>query len=392
MKATNRVLDKLSWIFAIFLFCLVAFRPSAEQWDYYNMHESVKAFNLGLDPYQHKNLQMITERPTYSGVGYSYPPLIIICFEWLSLLSAKAGYFIWLVLKLLTYIILFMIWSRYFLPLKNNFLTIFYFIFAFNSTLYIDLATGNVSAFEQLVIWSSFIFLLNARIWPYCICIAIISQIKLIPIVFLLLPLVIHKKPYWLPVIGSAGIFSLIFSVNYFIWPEYFVSFANIVQNLHQYPLAKAHGLLELFGELFGELSGIPKLLYLLLFVIIVPLSYSAIKNFQHRNKTYDIKKVILFFCATYVVAIPRMKDYSYVIILLPALYALMELPQKYLVSVILIPILAPNAINSILPGRNFFLIVYNYMPFLCSCAIWYLFYTNLTHSSHPAPHLRQND
>ncbi len=385
MPFRPKALDGVALAFALFLLALVIFRPSVVQWDYYNMHEAAKAYQAGLNPYQAENLIKVTERESFSGVRYSYLPMVLVGFQWIALFSGKIGFYVWLLLKILAWVGLFYLWSHYFLRLKPNGHTILYFIFALNSALYIDLVTGNVSVFEELGIWLALLCLLFEQVWPFCILIALVAQLKLMPIFFLALPLVIYKKPRILEVFTGLCIFFGLIGLNLIFWPELFQNFLDINSHLQNFPRAQAQGSLEFIAGVLQAFNkrGFeipPYFLYIVYALVFVNVSFRSvflIRKDQKFFKSSHLKPVLLFFCVTYVVIAPRTKDYSYVLLLVPALYLLQRLPKKYWIPFPLIFLLLPDP-NGVMPIRDFFKVLYHYMPYVSACVLWVFYYLTL--------------
>jgi hypothetical protein len=72
-----------------------------------------------------------------------------------------------------------------------------FFIFGLNAAFFWDILSGNISLFEQTLIWVALACLLDRRPVVFAVLLVLAAQIKLVPVLFLALLLVYDAKPRW---------------------------------------------------------------------------------------------------------------------------------------------------------------------------------------------------
>jgi len=297
------------------------------QWDFKTYYYSAKLFLDGSNPY---DLQILSD---VSGSKlkqhYVYPPVTLWLFAPLSKLDYHTAYDIYLSFKLIILMILIFIWRNYFLNKKVD--TIFYVIllFGFSASIYLDIKSGNISIFEQFFLWSSFYWLLKRRPFVFCFPVILISLFKIFPILFIFLAPVFDGKRGWRILALSIGIFSSVTILNLVLYPDLFaqwISIANLTferGHINPTTFSMIQSLIEIpFGRSNPTITEIITFLLFGFFVIIALLINLKLgKRIKYNQQTGYEMIIIFLFCITYALVMPRFKDYSYILLLVPAYF-----------------------------------------------------------------------
>ena len=195
---------------------------------------------------------------------------------------------------------------------------------AFGRPILIDIREGNVSLFEQILIGSAFAEFLRQRYVSFAIMIVLASVFKLLPIAFLGVLLVVTTKSstqsgevddqkyrlraFWIGLLA----FVTIQALCYALYPEHFI------QALHDSSKVDERGFynpssLALLRDWVGVEVAWP--IYVGWLLLILGVAFCAVR--KRAGELAAIEWVILSTLA-FTLAAPRMKDYSYIVVLLP--------------------------------------------------------------------------
>jgi hypothetical protein len=103
-----------------------------------------------------------------------------------------------------------------------------------------------------------------------------------------------------------------------------------------------------------------------------------------------DKEKIILFlFCVVYALIVPRFKDYSYILLIVPTYYLIQNInlpnPSIFILALVILP-----CVNDSLPASQiFFILIRIYYPLVVAYAVWILYLYKihtLTQDNCPAP------
>jgi hypothetical protein len=230
---------------------------------------------------------------------------------------------------------------------------LFFSIIAFNAAFIIDLIAGNIATFECLIIWSALYFLLQEKnFYIFCILIIFVSFFKITPILllFLLVFSKTKKKYFYLSV--SLAAFLIIFFLpviyNPFLFEEYFQALTSLgaeidPKNPSTFSLiAYLITLMDFFGFISEQgiilISFCCYLGIILLILIIFIYWRKNVWDIQKSQFAYlkQRKVIICLFLIVFALLIPRLKDYSYNLLIFPSYYLIrtfnnenVELPEK---------------------------------------------------------------
>jgi hypothetical protein len=316
---------------------------------------------------------------------FFYPPLSLDVLRPLTGLPFGTVYLLWLGLKLSALVLLFVIWHRRFEPLNPRYPLVLIFLLAYSSTLYRDIAAGNIAIFEQLGLWLGFSFLVGRRYLLFGVCVALISQFKLQPIVFLGLLLLVEERPKWLEFGISLASFLALFSLNFLLQPALMSAFiARILAgggNLQEIGainpslLALIREGSDFFSKFIFQLPPhVDILAYIVAVFGVLSISLYFFVTYRKKHPNYDLRMLVGVSCFVYSVTAARMKDYSYIILLLPTLMILRRRKTELeLIPVVAVLVLAPSVAIDVPFIANLSGTFYAYLPLLAATMMLWL-------------------
>lgn len=364
----------------IVVLCLgrIATASGDYQWDFRVYHAAPAALDSGSNPYDKMAQPAIPEK-----LSYLYPPLALYAFLPFSVLPFEIAYLCWFSLKLLALALLLRLWHRHFEPLDSSVLVLAFLTFGFNAAILRDMTSGNIAIFEQLGLWTAFYLIVKGRPYSAAAIIALVAQFKLMPVVFLgLLPFVGPARG-WKPLLAGAGIFAGVLSLNFLLMPQmtshYLDSFGAVNPNLDERGEVNPStlALLRDIADLASK-SGVATPAWLanaafLLFVAgIAIMLLWALRRYAAKIASMDSRWLIYVGCLLYILTMPRVKDYTYIILLVPALFALRRVTCRPLVPALILLLFLP-ATDSYVPGFGSFIPwLQSYVPWLAACCLLY--------------------
>jgi len=369
----------LVWLLAVLPIIQIIRLPENHQWDLRVYYSAAKTFDQGYDPYDANRREAVFPA---TGMEFFYPPVCLYLFQPLAALPFGTAYLLWFVLKLLALMLLLLIWHRTFEPLNPRFPMVLFFLLAYSGTLYRDLAAGNITIFEQLVIWLGFTSLLRRRYLLFGFCIALLAQFKLQPIVFLGLLFVVEARPRWLELgISLAGFLGL-FSLNFLLQPVLMQSFiarlsaggGNLDERgaINPSMLAFIRDGISIVSKRIHQLPlHVDTLVYIVAVLGVLTLCLHVFRIHRKKNTEPDLKSLIYVAILVFCVIAPRMKDYSYVLCLLPTL-SILRRQKNDLVPIWAVFVLAPSVSSYVpFPFFDHFSVLsscfYSYLPLLAA-------------------------
>jgi len=353
--------------------------PNDTQWDFRIYYYAGEAYDQGWDPYIRDNLILVSEEDFW--LRFVYPPLTLEFLRFLPQVDYETGCKIWLVLKILTLVAMVFVWKRYFLRDTSLLLIIPIMLFVFDSAVFWDLKTGNISIFEQLLLWLGFAAFLTRRkaLFILLILAGSIFKFPLALFMFLLITTKDSRKWWWLA--GGLSCMAILVSANYFLRPELFQSFMNNLQYLNERAADYNYSTLAFWEELFVSIKFTRDLdfrMYLVYFsyaltvFAVVLISTRSYFRLRKRGGVNHSVFIILFFCCSYAMVVPRLKSYSF-IILIPAFLYLLSSVRTHRFAYLIIPLgLIP--VSTPLFEAEMVMRFFHYYPLLLTFFIWLYF------------------
>ena len=377
--AHDKLLQAFALLVAFGLMALVAIRWNSYQWDFQMFYGSATDFLQGTSPYRGK------------GLSFYHPPLTLYLYELFAHLPRNLAYELWLALKIAALSALFLIWNRHFLKLDLAWTTVVYFILAYNATIYADLVSGNISIFEQLGLWIGFAALLQGGYALFSLCVVLVAQFKLTPIFFAVLLLLAPKRPQWLWFAVCVVGFVAVFLLNLLFQPALLKDFFTVAAALDERG-ANSPGTLAFVRDVFDRIGGpgfserthVDEAIFVIAALAVGVSSLAVVVRHRSANAEPNSKLIVYFACLAYALAVPRMKTYSYILLLIPTLALIYILPRRALVPAACAALVALVVFPlDSLPFRSLSQLLYEYMPLAAALGTWVGFHYILKRESH---------
>jgi hypothetical protein len=115
------------------------------------------------------------------------------------------------------------------------------------------------------------------------------------------------------------------------------------------------------------------ELVFITLAVAVSAVSLFAVVRYR-RTTPQDPKVIIYLACLAYCLLVPRLKSYSYILLLIPTLQLFRMLPRRVLVPAAVAALAAmvvfPHG-NSLLPFHSLAELFYEYLPLAAAFGVW---------------------
>lgn len=300
----------------------IALNSDKLQWDFRTYYYAVLAFKKGLDPYYLSSLGEVAGRSI--GFPFAYPPYALVILGPMSFLSYEAAYQFYLVLKVIAFSGLIYLWSHFFLEEKVSPLFIAFCIFGFGGATIIDFNAGNISVVEQFFLWLGFIALLKKRPWVFALSIGFISLFKLLPFLFIFLVFAIRGKHRNRVFLITVIVFLGIQLISLLAFPDLSRSYFSVATQLDSRGINNP-ATLALFRDIRDLLIlrgfNIPLILPTALFALTSLIVLVVTTHTIFQNRTIEPRVILLLSSMAFPLIVPRFKDYSYILLLLPSYY-----------------------------------------------------------------------
>jgi hypothetical protein len=393
-KKMQLALLALLLLYAALVVVHLARNPDVFQWDFRTCYFAAKAHALGLNPYDIQNLGEIS--PVEISIPYHYQPLVLYLFYPFLLMRYSVACQAFLFINIIIIIYLFYSWRYYFINYSNIVTYCLFIMIAFNNTIYRSLAAGNISLFEQFIVWTALVFLVHRRRFLFCLSIVLAAIFKFQLILFLgLLFLSEGKKPALIQFGLSSLGFAVIVGVPCLSAPNLFPHFLTAAQDaavgeigdINPSTLAIIIDFLNRFSKLinFPRPSIIAKGIYLSVVTSILIISRRALIALKSLDDVEKKKLSLLFACMVYSLIVPLFKDYTFILLLPPAFLIIFKtefLEAKYLpfIIILFLPHLTLPLVGGV--ARNLMI----YYPLLVAYFVCYLYvrYIFLVSSRNP--------
>ena len=365
----------LLWIYGLY-----DLSHSEKQWDFKTYYYAAVAKAQGLDPYDTKVAEQLAGSQVK--LSYVYPPLTLWFFRAFTVVNFDTAYLLYLILKVLALVVLLFLWRRYLFDGEDDLLFLWFVTLAYSSTVYWDFVSGNIGLFEQLFFWLAVIGFLRKKLLLFTAAIVLISFFKLTMIVFLALPLLWDWRKAIRYLIGGTAVFLVYLWANYLFAPAETNSFVSILRVIDERGEVYNHALLPMIKDLFDKseaatflnnIAGtVPILLYLCGIAVVAIISWRAYQSFAKFSKGSAAIEAIYLACLVYALAMPRMKSYSF-ILLLPATYHVLRKcvkPEAFLYLFIILSLTKWTP----LPVPDFVRFLWWYFPWFAALLTWILY------------------
>lgn len=324
----------LPLIFSILYFSVVIINTHVgqHQMDLGSYYYGIKAQVSHLNPYSTDDLVVIAGKSLENPSRFVYTPISLYAFYPFQFMDYQTALNWFLGLKSICLLALLILWFKSFIPQKNYFIVLLILFFAFRSTLSTDIYGGNISIFEQLVLWLAFGCFLKKKFHGFAWLVLIVSCFKIMPILFLGLLLLSRKT--WKHFIGYSLGFLTFNALEYALIPNYRYFF-SMAQPFDTTGFSNPSFLNFIKYEVSPALNQFvhisPTLIYGSLIGLLVLILAKPLLKYQPKERM----EVLILAILLYSIVVPRLKDYSFIILIIPAIYIVPTIKNtavKYLV------------------------------------------------------------
>jgi hypothetical protein len=375
-KWSRRLAGVFLLAYAGFLAFGIATDEGAFQPDFRVYYYAARAWEAGLNPYDSESVSMVAQVPVRH--QYVYPVLALVPFKFVSPLSYHEAYLVFFTVKCLILVGMLWLWRRILGPSRS---LLFYpfCLLAFNASLYLDFLSGNVSVIEQGALWLSFVFLAGGNLLLFCLLVLVGSSFKITPLLFLLLLWsTSDRKRHWY-FFGSIACFLVVHGALFLTDTTLFPAF---LQNLRQFdemgivnPSTPA--LLKSLSALIASKTGLepPPAVQWAVFggIVAAIVVVSRRAYLVARKLPYDeqVWQSVFLACFLYALILPRFKDYSFILLLVPAFSVIRRAsPAAVQIPLVLLAVLSAHYTH--LPLLSDLLnVVWDYYPLVLAYLFW---------------------
>lgn len=299
----------------------IASAPDATQWDLDTYYYAAQAHEAGLSPYKKSNLSSMAGEKV--GLRFFYSPVVLPVLRALTWFPRDTLRTVYLGLKLLALAFLMVLWASIFVRKEHWGWLALFGVLAFDSAAVIDLHTGNISIFEQLVLWSAIALLLKERVNGFVVLIVLLASVKLTPIVFLALPLVLAGRNAWKQVATGVLAFGVVQAGAWLAAPGLFSDFISNFSGLGETGMVNPciYSVMRQLGVHFRLPDAFPFLAFEFIAMGVAVVWWTADRKME-RTPAWATQRTFLF-VLTLALILPRLKDYSYLLVVLPSFWLL---------------------------------------------------------------------
>lgn len=308
---------------------LVSVVAGRKQTDFRVYYDAAKASQAGLDPYNFESRQEVSgSRP--QRLPFVYPPHCLVLLKPFAALEYPTAYYLFLAAKAGALLALVAIWLRIVPAARCEWWALGVTVMlGHRSAVLRDLRSGNVSLFEELLIWGGILLIMRNRSLLGGATILLSSFFKLITAA--LIPLVVVMQRSWRSF--RIAISLSIFGIATYAWlylraPDGWSSFCAIAGSLdergNRCPSSLA--LLRDLGDLIGWNDVCTYMIYGAFCCFILSV---LLWSFIATRRSPDTYAMLHLTILVYVLLAPRIKDYSLIIALLPTLHVLSTMVKR---------------------------------------------------------------
>ncbi|MCP4646043.1 MAG: DUF2029 domain-containing protein [bacterium] len=352
-----------------------------------------EVFSKGLSPYDGGILSEAADGVIV--MPYTYPPVTLHPLRLLGLFGYSAVYYGFLLAKCAALATLFWLWRRDFTGGRLDGAFLLLCLLGFNASVYWDFSAGNVSTFEQVLLWTGFYCFLRGRLGWFTICVVAVASFKLTPIFFLVLLPFSENRRKWGWLCAGSGLFAAILASSFLFHPgltrDFLANMGSVVPDTAGYsdnlyypnppatwPMIKAVVATVASKTGIAIPANLAAAGFLLWSALVTVVSYAAYAMARPSDNRDRLALAVVLACFVYVFVTPRLMIYSYIIMLAPAYFAVRRIDD-------LRPIYALLALSAVSttpyrpPGFGMAAdIAYDFYPLLIAYAVWAAFLWHL--------------
>jgi hypothetical protein len=300
---------------------------SRYQWDY-------RTYYYGGNPYDHEKLLAYSRGE--ASYRFIYPPMALYLMGLLPRMNLAAGYVLFIALKVTALLLLVYTWRKYFLGRAVPAAFLIIFAFGFREAVASDLRAGNISIYEQCVVWFSLVAYMQQRYRWFAAGITGIALFKFTPIAFLLLLLFARTREKWKILFVSVLLSCGLLVVPFLFKPGLFMPFVGAVASVHERAptnpslLAAMQDIAERCVRATAAGSAGASMAAIAMYIGIVA-AVLVLTRMALARRRLSPELTIMLACVLMSLLLPRFKDYSYILLVVPAWRAMTMVRNEYL-------------------------------------------------------------
>lgn len=299
-----------------------------EQWDFRTYYHAAKAHSQGLNPYDINSLRGVSDGRKIT-LRFLYPPHCLEVFRPFTFFDYPVAYYLYLSIKVAALCALVAIWIKI-VPVGKRELwaLIITVLVGCRGAVLIDIRSGNVSTFEQLLLWSGLLLAFRNQGALGCVFIALSSVFKMITALLVPMTVIIERTRRSVGIglvvlCALCAVYALLFSSDPHPWAEFIRAAGTLDERGKINPsslalirdLVDAGGLSPLLGYiLYGALC----------FLLLAILAWAFIAT----GKSKDSYPMVYLMLLVFMLVAPRLKNYSLIMVLLPALHIISSMAR----------------------------------------------------------------
>jgi alpha-1,2-mannosyltransferase len=287
---------------------------------------AASAYAEGRNPYDAGSLTGAGGRT--QALPFVYPPVTLPLLRPLLVLDYRTTYFAFFALKLAAVVALILLWQRRFFPDDASRACLYLLCaLAYGQTIKMDVRAGNISVFEQLLLWAAALAFLRRRPWLFAFLVAAAAAVKLTAAVLLLLLLVDRERRSVAALLAAVGGLALVHGVSAATRPDLFAAFLRNAAALDDRGSTNPC-LLAMIRDGWERLAGgngppyVDEMAYGLVVLLI---AWTSLSVARRRDLAGNRECALFLVIFTYTLVSPRFKDYSYVLLIPPSVYVVMN-------------------------------------------------------------------
>jgi hypothetical protein len=294
---------------------------------------------------------------------------------------------LYLGIKCVLLVLLVCLWWRVFLREQFNVWFLPFCLLAFNGATSLDFISGNFQLFELAILWLAFTCFVKGYDLAFGVLILVAASIKLTPIAFLALWLAFPSRRRLIYLVVFSCLFGLLILAGQWAWPELFEEFVRSAGSMAAAPNERREynpALLPLIQDIAGPLIGrlqppllnrVATVIYLAAAGVILLFSALVCRRIRASDPEQHRRLVLFLGCLAYALTVPRMKQYSYMLLLPPAFYTLVTSgPLRSSVVVFVLLLLPANRPTGYQPFETVYALLQGYYLLFTVALLWGLF------------------
>jgi hypothetical protein len=362
------------WPLALVLVPLVwaSLKVIPAQWDFEVYYYAALAQMRGLDPYSTASLSAVAGKRM--PLPFVYPPFLLVLFKPFAHLGLTTAKTVFLMAKLAGVVGLLALWTCLCRNAREAVLLLILAAFGFSNALFVDLYAGNVSCFEQLVLWLGIAALVTGHRMVFAILIPLAATAKGAPMAFVLL-LLFERPTAIRPLLVSIATFIAVQGMSLILFFKPTLRFLEMVRRLDERGHTSPSSLAFL-RDVLAPATARATTTAIYVTVVVILLAVFIIRATQlHRRNMW--KKAPWFLLSgailSYLLILPRLKNYGLLIAIPAATWLLARGRRGIAVLGLLLLIISAHATlpKALAPSSLFWKFLWDYYDLLCVFALW---------------------